>query len=774
MNGATNKSSLPSIQKNQFKSIKMNTEKKLSINGENNNYIFDNLKSDKRNSIHFQSIMGKQRLNLDMITPIDTYTDKMPINLTSSGLIRKHGYSAKTNKSIKNNYWYNHRMTNSTECSKSFDISRNNDSVMNYRNDLVSKNNYANKVVRPISPKNIKKQNFESVFKTQLEETYDEWYFLNKNNTQKKKMLNNQQKHQDKSKKSKTSIMRESIIKPIVAQEHQVYRKSNALQDYEADAYTQKEEINLNILDDLVLKDIKKNGLPIGDKKSNRKKVVEYGNLNLNSNDTKYFLSLLYQEKCKKFNTLSHLQGQRFNERSNNQINLGTKVKNLFATRSKNQTKKEYKRELGFYRKKYWEYAIKIKIKIQFMKKLSEMIVKKQGIKMTSYLEDPDILLSEVKLATMKKTLDRKTITVLKEEQLPKGFNQHLVPELFENTTKVISNRSILRETVQKADEKSLENLIQDFENMTQRLQALKIEKKYIKLKLRKICKFLLMNLDIIFKDELTPQEVIIQLWEINEKINKDMFSPQFDESSKDYYLKMSALEKSLVLSHTTDEFFNWFIVESLRSLSEKLESIIDFSAEIECESMDLLKLAFFDFYKKVEKAEVPASRKSLSLILKKTNDKTMQIWEKVQNTSLDILENSRNALLETNIKPFLMISIKNKNLTNSSKLETEIRLSKKYELERIEKQLYEIDFSVDYAFNNYKQVRSIEGEKNAGVRILKAVNCKIEKMLEIGGSLTYKKSLQNELQKLLSLINNDKRIQNVFNENQIKEIESD
>ena len=63
----------------------------------------------------------------------------------------------------------------------------------------------------------------------------------------------------------------------------------------------------------------------------------------------------------------------------------------------------------------------------------------------------------------------------------------------------------------------------------------------------------------------------------------------------------------------------------------------MDLSADIELESADLQKVALFEFFKRTEKGEVPATRKQLSLILKKSNDKTMKIWEKVQNSSQDV-----------------------------------------------------------------------------------------------------------------------------------------
>lgn len=76
--------------------------------------------------------------------------------------------------------------------------------------------------------------------------------------------------------------------------------------------------------------------------------------------------------------------------------------------------------------------------------------------------------------------------------------------------------------------------------------------------------------------------------------------------------------------------FFFLMEIENLKDLSEKLDSIIDFSSNIEYESLDLLKLAFFDFFKRSERAEAPASRDELTKSLKKNGGKTMQVWEKV------------------------------------------------------------------------------------------------------------------------------------------------
>ena len=180
---------------------------------------------------------------------------------------------------------------------------------------------------------------------------------------------------------------------------------------------------------------------------------------------------------------------------------------------------------------------------------------------------------------------------------------------------------------------------------------------------------------------------------------------------------------------------------------------------------MDRQKIAFSYFLQRIEKGEVAANREHFNIMLRKEKTRTMFIWDNVINASLDVkifflinqyLESSRNALVKTMTRPFLTISIKES--MNASVLENEIRYSNKLELDRIEKLLLDIDFTVNFAYNYYKLVRSIEGAKYAGVRVLKAVNMKIDKMLAICGSATYKKSLQNDLQRQLALVNNDKK----------------
>jgi hypothetical protein len=207
-----------------------------------------------------------------------------------------------------------------------------------------------------------------------------------------------------------------------------------------------------------------------------------------------------------------------------------------------------------------------------------------------------------------------------------------------------------LKQKPKKADEHSVGTLIKDFNNMTLRLRTLKYERKSVKIKLRKVCKELLISPDTLFEEQLSTGTVVCQLWEIKQTVSLDMFSSLYDDQSKIYFLKTSAAEKKLHINSSNDEFFTQFIIgniqkfpnkffpiEPLRDLSEKLDSIIDFSSNIEQESKDLLKQAFGDFYKATEKGESLPSREQMSLVFKKTNDKTMQIWDRVLNIAMDV-----------------------------------------------------------------------------------------------------------------------------------------
>jgi hypothetical protein len=69
-------------------------------------------------------------------------------------------------------------------------------------------------------------------------------------------------------------------------------------------------------------------------------------------------------------------------------------------------------------------------------------------------------------------------------------------------------------------------------------------------------------------------------------------------------------------------------------------------------------------------------------------------------------------------IKPFI-----SHNVLLTLFLEKKIAYMKKCELLRIDGMLIDMEFSVAIAFRYYKLVRSIEGEKKAGVRIMRAIN---------------------------------------------------
>lgn len=108
-------------------------------------------------------------------------------------------------------------------------------------------------------------------------------------------------------------------------------KKAEYIPKMENDYGYLKEEINSNILDDLVLKEINKNGLPnmTADEMSSAKRRMTLQSLNWNSSEFRYFLSQIYQDKCKKFLTLTHLQGRKFAERNNHIAILEAKAKKL-------------------------------------------------------------------------------------------------------------------------------------------------------------------------------------------------------------------------------------------------------------------------------------------------------------------------------------------------------------------------------------------------------------------------------------------------------------
>lgn len=129
-----------------------------------------------------------------------------------------------------------------------------------------------------------------------------------------------------------------------------------------------KEEINKNILDDLVLKEIKRNGIP-GFTKEEYESNVRYGlhNLDWNASQLRNYLSQIYQEKCKRFESLAHMQSKKFVERTNQMSVLEGKADKFLTSKKLVLTPKTYWREIISFKKKYWELLFKIQIKIQFL-----------------------------------------------------------------------------------------------------------------------------------------------------------------------------------------------------------------------------------------------------------------------------------------------------------------------------------------------------------------------------------------------------------------------
>jgi hypothetical protein len=170
-----------------------------------------------------------------------------------------------------------------------------------------------------------------------------------------------------------------------------------------------------------------------------------------------------------------------------------------------------------------------------------------------------------------------------------------------------------------KDDDNGIANLLKDFTSMSQKLKNLKNEKKSVKLKLRKLCKELLKDTDAMFNEGINHNTVVHQLWEINTPVYPNMLDSVWDDTTRHFFLKEAALEGQISIGSSTETFFQTFVVgnvnfflleiENLKDLSQKLDSIIDFSSNIEYESLDLLKLAFFDFFKRTERAEAPPSR---------------------------------------------------------------------------------------------------------------------------------------------------------------------
>jgi hypothetical protein len=129
-----------------------------------------------------------------------------------------------------------------------------------------------------------------------------------------------------------------------------------------------KEEINKNILDDLVLKEINRNGIP-GFTKEEYESNVRYGlhNLDWNASQLRYYLLQIYQEKCKRFESLAHIQSKKFVQHTNQMSVLEGKAVKFLTAKKIVLTPKTYWRDIISFKKKYWELLFKIQIKIQFL-----------------------------------------------------------------------------------------------------------------------------------------------------------------------------------------------------------------------------------------------------------------------------------------------------------------------------------------------------------------------------------------------------------------------
>ena len=130
--------------------------------------------------------------------------------------------------------------------------------------------------------------------------------------------------------------------------------------------------------------------------------------------------------------------------------------------------------------------------------------------------------------------------------------------------------------------------MLKDFTSMSQKLKNLKNEKKSVKLRLRKICKELLKDNDAMFQEGISHNTVVHQLWEIKSHVSPKMLSERLNEETKVYFLREAAFEGQISIGSSTATFFQTFVVDNLKELGEKLDSIIDFSSNIEYGSIDL------------------------------------------------------------------------------------------------------------------------------------------------------------------------------------------
>lgn len=325
---------------------------------------------------------------------------------------------------------------------------------------------------------------------------------------------------------------------------------------------------------------------------------------------------------------------------------LEAKAKRLLAPKVKIETSMDYQREIQTHKKRYWELVLKIQIKEQFLNRLTAIIQKKQESRFGRVMTTNEQFAFMNRIGSVSKAATSERPSVLDHENEPTGdagyaSNRFVQITPNNNAPKItffnmantpggndLTNGSSSEKQLHK---KRLDRLLKDFSSMSNRLKLLNEEKKMIKLKLRKICRELLMDDDVLYGQVLGPNEVILQLWEIDDVVRPSMFSPVYDEDSKLYFLRMAALEQQGHFISNSDKFCSTYIIEPLGDLSEKLDSIIDFGSGVEYESFELLKLAFNDFFHKSNKSDVFTSEKeSIDRYFTGTHDKTMHIWVRV------------------------------------------------------------------------------------------------------------------------------------------------
>ena len=576
-------------------------------------------------------------------------------------------------------------------------------------------------------------------------------------------------------------------------------------------------EINKTILDDQVLTDIKKNGILIMDKnqkdlKAKEKKVKM--RLNLNSLDWqdsqfKYYLNEIYQEKCKRFDSQHRLQSRNISKKNSELIALEAKAKKLLAPKINEKIKKNVFRSIQMFRKSYWELTLKIQIKVLILRQQSLII---QGKRKSKFMNNDNPfkknLMYEASNPSDNGEEKNDNYRQCDEDfhadiEAPNNLNQLLKTNTIAHPIKLNSKSHLESPTALKEElemyslmkpksetqiildcDTSIEKQLKDFNVMSMKLKQLKSQQKSLKLSLKKMCKDLLLESTILYNQEATTQMIIQQLWEIKQKVSLTMFSDAYDNESKNFYLGTAALQQQYNQERTNQDLFLSMILESNGCQIDKLDSIVDFSSNIEYESFDVLKLAFRDFFCHkgksnrniytsdhkvpiVHESSVMMERKEilrkamekLNLKSNNTKDKTAHIWEAILNVAANIIQNNRKSNINEMIEPFQSYEpIVYNNISDFSFLrvyEKKIIKMETQELSRIEVTLTESEFSVEEAFKYYKLVRNIEGRKKAGVRIMRTLNKKINRIFIVEDNVTRKKSQQNDLLKLSELIKN-------------------